>query len=146
MRSMADRFRAIPMRAKVTRTPRCWPKRSTHLKGRLIQLTIGDKGSYAYASFGAPLAHDDDSLRAVAAALELVQPPAELAFIVDSQIGISRGRIWAGECGARDGAGMPRFTYGVMGNEVNMAARQMPLRRKGQPLQMACSMPKADKL
>ena len=103
-------------------------------EGFLIQLTIGDKGSYAYASFGAPLAHDDDSLRAVAAALELVQPPAELGFIVDSQIGISRGRIWAGECGARDGAGMPRFTYGVMGNEVNMAARLMGKATPGQIL------------
>ena len=103
-------------------------------EGFLIQLTIGDKGSYVYASFGAPLAHDDDSVRAVAAALELVQPPPELAFIVDSQIGISRGRIWAGECGARVGAGMPRFTYGVMGNEVNMAARLMGKAAPGQIL------------
>ena len=103
-------------------------------EGFLIQLTIGDKGSYAYASFGAPLAHDDDSLRAVAAALELRQPPPQLAFIRDVQIGISRGRVWAGECGARIGAGSPRFTYGVMGNEVNMAARLMGKAAPGQIL------------
>jgi len=103
-------------------------------EGFLIQLTIGDKGSYAYASFGAPLAHDDDSLRAVAAALELRQPPPELDFVCDSQIGISRGRVWAGECGARVGAGSPRFTYGVMGNEVNMAARLMGKAAPGQIL------------
>ena len=103
-------------------------------EGFLIQLTIGDKGSYAYASFGAPLAHDDDSLRAVAAALELRQPPPQLAFIHDVQIGISRGRVWAGECGARIGAGSPRFTYGVMGNEVNMAARLMGKAEPGQIL------------
>lgn len=103
-------------------------------EGFLIQLTMGDKGSFAYASFGAPLAHDDDSLRAVAAALELRQPPPELSFIRDVQIGISRGRVWVGECGARDGAGSPRFTYGVMGNEVNMAARLMGKAEPGQIL------------
>ena len=103
-------------------------------EGFLIQLTMGDKGSYAYASFGAPLAHDDDSTRAVAAALELLQPPPELDFIRDTQIGISRGRVWAGECGARIGAGTPRFTYGVMGNEVNMAARLMGKAHPGQVL------------
>ena len=103
-------------------------------EGFLIQLTMGDKGSYAYASFGAPLAHDDDSLRAVAAALELRQPPPELDFVHDIQIGVSRGRVWAGECGARVGAGTPRFTYGVMGNEVNMAARLMGKASPGQIL------------
>ncbi len=103
-------------------------------EGFLIQLTMGDKGSYAYASFGAPLAHDDDSLRAVAAALELLQPPPDLDFIGDIQIGISRGRVWAGECGARGGAGNPRYTYGVMGNEVNMAARLMGKAHPGQIL------------
>ena len=103
-------------------------------EGFLIQLTMGDKGSYAYASFGAPVAHDDDSLRAVAAALELLQPPPGLEFIGDIQIGISRGRVWAGECGARVGAGNPRYTYGVMGNEVNMAARLMGKAHPGQIL------------
>jgi len=40
-------------------------------EGYLIKLTIGDKGSYLLATFGAPLAHGDDAARAVAAALEL---------------------------------------------------------------------------
>lgn len=98
-------------------------------EGFLIQLTIGDKGSYAYFSFGAPVAHDDDSLRAVAAAIDLLKIPPELNYISDIQIGISRGRVWAGECGARS-----RHTYGVMGNEVNMAARLMGKARPGQIL------------
>ena len=98
-------------------------------EGFLIQVTIGDKGSYAYFSFGAPVAHDDDSTRAVAAALDLMQLPADLAFIKDLQIGISRGRVWVGECGAR-----VRHTYGVMGNEVNMAARLMGKAKPGQTL------------
>lgn len=98
-------------------------------EGFLIQLTIGDKGSYAYFSFGAPLAHDDDSIRAVASALDLQYIPPELDFISDIRIGISRGRVWAGECGARI-----RHTYGVMGNEVNMAARLMGKAAPGQIL------------
>ena len=98
-------------------------------EGFLIQVTIGDKGSYVYFSFGAPVAHDDDSMRAVAAALEMMQLPDELDFISDIQIGISRGRVWVGECGA----GI-RHTYGVMGNEVNMAARLMGKAAPGQVL------------
>ena len=98
-------------------------------EGFLIQVTIGDKGSYAYFTFGAPLAHDDDSIRAVAVALDLQHVPPDLDFISDVQIGISRGRVWAGECGARI-----RHTYGVMGNEVNMAARLMSKAAPGQVL------------
>jgi class 3 adenylate cyclase len=97
--------------------------------GYMIQLTMGDKGSFLYASFGAPVAHDDDDERAVAAALELRSPPNHLKFITDIQIGISRGRSWAGECGAPI-----RHTYGVMGNEVNMAARMMSKAKPGQVL------------
>ncbi len=98
-------------------------------EGFLIQVTIGDKGSYMYFSFGAPVAHDDDSIRAVAAALDLLQMPPELDYITGLQVGISRGRVWAGECGARI-----RHTYGVMGNEVNMAARLMGKANHGQIL------------
>lgn len=97
--------------------------------GYMIQLTMGDKGSFLYASFGAPVAHDDDDERAVAAALELRSPPGNLDYITDIQIGISRGRSWAGECGAPI-----RHTYGVMGNEVNMAARMMGKAKSGQIL------------
>jgi adenylate cyclase len=98
-------------------------------EGFLIQLTMGDKGSYAYAGFGAPVAHDDDGVRAVTAALALRNPPPELNYIHDIQIGISRGRVWVGECGAKN-----RHTYGVMGNEVNMAARLMGKAQPGQIL------------
>ncbi|HZB95479.1 MAG TPA: adenylate/guanylate cyclase domain-containing protein, partial [Herpetosiphonaceae bacterium] len=61
----------------------------TQYGGFLIQLTIGDKGSYLYAAFGAPVAHPDDASRAVAAALELRRVPPELACIRNIQIGIS---------------------------------------------------------
>jgi len=84
----------------------------------MLQLTVGDKGSSFYASFGAPLAHEDDAIRAVAAALELRD--LRVDFIMDVQIGISQGLTRTGACG-----GMYRRTYSVIGDEVNMAARLM---------------------
>lgn len=98
-----------------------------HYEGYLLQLTIGDKGSYLYAAFGAPLAHDDDAPRAVAAALDLQNPPAALNFIRQIQMGLSQGRMWSGACGAID-----RRAYGVMGAETNMAARLMSRAAPGQ--------------
>jgi hypothetical protein len=35
--------------------------------GAILQLTFGDKGSYLYVTFGAPVLHDDDAARAVRA-------------------------------------------------------------------------------
>ncbi|MCI0396251.1 MAG: tetratricopeptide repeat protein [Chloroflexi bacterium] len=98
-------------------------------EGYLLQLTVGDKGSYLYAAFGAPLAHDDDPARAVVAALELQEPPSGLDFTPQVQIGVSQGRMWTGACGAQT-----RRTYGAMGNETNMAARLMTLAQPGQLL------------
>lgn len=89
-------------------------------EGTMLQLTIGDKGSNLLAVFGAPVAHDDDDARAVAAGLDLAQAPPALSFISAPQIGISRGLAWAGACGGR-----LRCIYSVMGDEVNMAARLM---------------------
>jgi class 3 adenylate cyclase/tetratricopeptide (TPR) repeat protein len=88
--------------------------------GFLLQLTTGDKGSFLYAAFGALTAHEDDAARAVAAAMELRQPPPDLAFITGVQIGLSQGRVRAGAYGAQT-----RRAYGVIGDEVNVAARLM---------------------
>ncbi len=84
----------------------------------LLQLTIGDKGSYLNAAFGAPIAHEDDAVRAVAAAIELRD--ARSASIDAVQIGIGQGRLRTGAYG-----GITRRTYGVLGDEVNLAARLM---------------------
>jgi tetratricopeptide (TPR) repeat protein len=97
-------------------------------EGALLQLTIGDKGSYLYATFGAPLAHADDPARAVGAALELRWPPSDLAYITNIQIGIAGGRARAGAYG-----GTTR-TYGVQGDAVNLAARLMQAANPGQIL------------
>jgi class 3 adenylate cyclase/tetratricopeptide (TPR) repeat protein len=96
-------------------------------EGTFLQLTIGDKGSYFYCSFGAPVAHEDDARRAMLAGLTLQVLPPELAYIQQVQIGISMGRTYTGAYG-----GSTRITYGVLGNEVNMAARLMQAAPSGQ--------------
>ena len=89
-------------------------------EGTLLQLTIGDKGSYLYAAFGAPIAHEDDAVRAVSVALDVRRAAAALDFITELQIGLSQGRLRAGAYG-----GQTRRTYGVHGDIVNLAARLM---------------------
>jgi len=101
-------------------------------EGSLIQLTIGDKGSYLYAAFGAPIAHEDDVDRAAFSALEMQALPSELAFLKPLQIGITHGRMRVGAYG-----GAQRRTYGVLGDAVNLAARLMQLARPGQILVQA---------
>ncbi|MBP7691998.1 MAG: tetratricopeptide repeat protein [Anaerolineales bacterium] len=98
-------------------------------EGTLLQLTMGDKGSYLYAAFGAPLAHEDDAARAALAALELRQRPAELSFITAVRIGVSQGRMRVGPYG-----GPTRRTYGVLGDHVNLAARLMQSAPAGEAL------------
>ncbi len=88
--------------------------------GALLQLTIGEKGNYLYAAFGAPIAHEDDAQRASLAALELCSPPAHLDFIEPVRVGLSQGLMRTGAYG-----GTTRRTYGVLGDEVNLAARLM---------------------
>ena len=101
----------------------------TLYEGTLLQLTIGDKGSYIYACFGAPNAHDDDARRAVRAALALRVLPDVFNYIQPVQIGISRGIMRAGAYG-----GVQRRAYGVLGDEVNVAARLMTLALPGEIL------------
>jgi class 3 adenylate cyclase len=89
-------------------------------EGFLIDITMGDKGSHLYIAFGAPIAHEDDVTRAVAAALALHHLPPVYHFITDLQTGISQGQMYAGAYG-----GSQRHTYGVLGNEVNIAVQLM---------------------
>ncbi len=96
-------------------------------EGFLLQLTIGDKGSYYYAAFGAPLAHEDQLSRAMAAALLLHSPPAEFNYMGQVQIGISQGQMRAGAYGSRT-----RRIYGVQGPHANLAARLMSIAEPGQ--------------
>lgn len=98
-------------------------------EGAFLQLTLGDKGSYLYGAFGAPIAHTDDSARAIAAALDIRDVQSELSDITTVQIGISRGEMRSGAYGSR-----ARRTYGVLGDQTNMAARLMSAAKPGQIL------------
>ena len=98
-------------------------------EGTLIQLTVGDKGSYLYAAFGAPVAHEDDAVRATAAASELRSMSACSELACQPQIGIAQGRMRTGAYG-----GSSSRTYGVLGDAVNLAARLMTAAGEGQVL------------
>jgi predicted ATPase/class 3 adenylate cyclase len=95
--------------------------------GYMLQLALGDKGCYLYASFGVPTAHEDDAVRVVSAALELRD--FHMDFITNVQIGISQGRMRTGAYGSPT-----RRTYGVLGDDVNLAARLMENAPPGQVL------------
>jgi len=95
----------------------------------ILQLTMGDKGSYMLISFGAPIAHEDDTIRAAAAALTLRDLPARFDFLTDCRIGISRGLVRSGAYGS-----FTRRIYGSQGAEVNIAARLMVAARPGRIL------------
>ncbi|MBK8935295.1 MAG: AAA family ATPase [Chloroflexi bacterium] len=89
---------------------------TTRYNGTLLQLTIGDKGSYAYLNFGVLNAHEDDARRAVKAALELRDAAGQLQV----QVGLSYGLLRVGAYG-----GQTRRTFGALGDHVNLAARLM---------------------
>jgi adenylate cyclase len=108
---------------------RCTQSVLEYYEGTLLQLTIGDKGSYLYAPFGAPTAHEDDTRRAVKAALELQTAATDLGFLAPVQIGISRGTMRSGVYGSAT-----RRIYGVMGDDVNLAARLMSQAMPGEVL------------
>lgn len=88
--------------------------------GDLLSVTVGDKGSYLYATFGALRAHEHDARRAVAASLALQERARTLGFPANLQIGIAEGPAYAGAYG-----GDTQRTFGVLGKDVNLAARLM---------------------
>ena len=98
----------------------------TSYGGNLLTLTLGDKGAYLCAVFGAPLAHEDDAARAAAAALELRELESTTA-VKGLQIGIAYGRLRSGTYGHER-----RRTFTCLGDAVNLAARLMGSAPSGQ--------------
>lgn len=92
----------------------------TEYGGDVLQLTTGDKGTYLYAAFGAPVAHEDDVARCAAAALDLREAVLELPFVDELKIGLGYGTARTGAYGSA-----ARRTYGALGRGTNMAARMM---------------------
>jgi len=97
---------------------------ASHYEGTLLQVTIGDKGSYAYVNFGALSAHEDDSRRAVKTALEL-RNKTELQL----QMGITQGLMRVGAYGSET-----RKDFGALGDDVNLAARLMTTAKENEIL------------
>jgi hypothetical protein len=97
--------------------------------GTLMDITIGDKGSYLYINFGALSAHEDDPKRAVNTALRLQEVTKELDFLQSLQEGITQGTLRVGAYG-----GQTRKTFGALGDEVNLAARLMTTAAAGEVL------------
>ena len=97
--------------------------------GILLELTIGDKGSYLYASFGASHVHEDDAHRAVRVSLELRQLFSDFAFLNSIQFGLSSGTMRVGAYG-----GTTRKQFGALGDDVNLAARLMMTAAPGEVL------------
>ncbi len=94
--------------------------------GNLLQLTIGDKGAYFHAVFGAPLAHEDDAARACAAATDLLALEGGGAA-TRLQVGIANGQVRSGAYGHQH-----RRAFSCLGDVVNLAARLMSAAPPGQ--------------
>jgi class 3 adenylate cyclase/tetratricopeptide (TPR) repeat protein len=107
-----------------------WAQRIVaHYAGDLLELAIGDKGSNLYITFGALQAHEDDAVRGVSAALDLLNIPAELKYIDPPQIGLSLGLMRTGSYGSQT-----RRSYAAQGSQVNVANRLMMKAEPGQIL------------
>ena len=111
--------------------------RCTALVDRIVEGYGGtvDKhiGDAVMALFGAPIAHGDDPLRAVRAALEIHAAIAGLSRDIgrplEAHLGIASGEVVA--------AGLPRGgqqDYTVLGEAVNLAARLVALAQPGETL------------
>jgi len=98
--------------------------RAVETYGGTVSSLMGDG---LLALFGAPVAHEDDSERAVRAGLDIMAAAREYAdevrrgwgvegFVM--RVGIHTGEVVAGRVGAGD-----RVEYGVVGDTVNTAAR-----------------------
>jgi len=90
----------------------------THQGGTVLGLNTDEKGSYLSAVFGAPVAHENDVLRAVLAADTIARAAAKTG--VDVGIGIFRGSALSGVFTAPG-----RARYDVTGTPMSHAARLM---------------------
>ena len=98
--------------------------------GGTVDKHIGDN---VMAVFGAPIAHDDDPLRAVRAALKihdrLASIVADGGISLQAHIGIASGQVVASSTGSN-----AHREYTVTGNSVNLAARLQDKAQAGETL------------
>ncbi len=104
--------------------------------GVMKKVTYHHAGPDIMAFFGVPTAHTNDTVRAIRAAREIVNliklnqgiTYGEEMIKITCHIGVTTGRVFAGEIGERQG----RREFNVMGNTVNTAARLMDFASSGQ--------------
>lgn len=98
-------------------------------KGMLMDITIGDKGNYLFIAFGALQAQEQSVLQALETTAQLRQAARPVSVLQGASIGISQGSVYSGLYGCEQ-----RRTFGVVGNEVVLAARLMSRASPGQNL------------
>lgn len=90
-----------------------------HYEGTINKISVDDKGASLVAALGLPpLAHEDDVLRGLQAALAMQVELKQLGW--RSAIGVASGRAFCGSVG-----GDLRREYTMIGDVVNLAARLM---------------------
>jgi predicted ATPase/class 3 adenylate cyclase len=88
-------------------------------EGSVNKISVDEKGVTLVAALGLPpLAHEDDAVRGVQAALAMAATLRE--FGMPTAIGVTSGRAFCGEVGS-----VRRREYTLIGDMVNMAARLM---------------------
>ncbi len=97
--------------------------------GQLIDMTIGDKGSYMSTAFGILRAHEDDARRALMAAAAMLEIPARQPGMGPLSVGIAYTQAYAGAYG-----GTARRTFGMLSDDVILAARLMSRAGPGEVL------------
>ncbi len=89
--------------------------------GSINKLSMADKGATLLCAFGVPpLSHEDDSLRAVRAALDIVGRLQRLG--VRCGVGVTTGQCVCGLVGSEQ-----RAEYTTLGRPVNIASRLMQI-------------------
>jgi class 3 adenylate cyclase/tetratricopeptide (TPR) repeat protein len=102
-------------------------------EGSVNKLSVDDKGITLIAALGLPpLSHEDDPVRGVRAAMELVDRLSTMG--IACAIGVTTGRAYCGEIG-----GPGRREYTIIGDVVNLSARLMQeALRSGDPGAIRC--------
>lgn len=114
--------------AAIQQAVRAIQDRVSRFEGTLIRISAGDKGPMAMIAFGLPdQTHDDDAVRAVRAAQEILAAltgqGSDVQQRLDVRCTVTFGLAYCGVVGNRN-----RHAYTTMGDAVNRAAKLLDRR------------------